>query len=257
MISLNDTSRIKKPDPTYRVRSEAEAAAILVLGPLAIREFDFVTFQLDNGRWDWDVPAAERPLSAAVIKANGGKKFLLARAKQQGTSMAKPTAPIAPACNGLVNAPSDVREAMLQGLTAATCSPIPGIRAIRAASAAANMPATLDAKAEAKTSHTSMAARRARRKAAYECLPKARVDSPKTGKRTSEAETKTARQSGGKTKAAMVGEMLLRFEGCTAAEVMAACGWPSVSMPQQAKACNLILRKEKIAGQTTRYYGSK
>lgn len=57
------------------------------------------------------------------------------------------------------------------------------------------------------------------------------------------------------SKTALIGEMLLRSQGCTTAEVLEASGWPSVSMPQQAKACGLALRKEKEKGQPTRYYG--
>ncbi|MDE2103590.1 MAG: DUF3489 domain-containing protein [Patescibacteria group bacterium] len=46
--------------------------------------------------------------------------------------------------------------------------------------------------------------------------------------------------------------MLKRKEGCTAAEVLKATGWPSVSMPQQARAAGLTLKTEK-EGRTTRY----
>jgi hypothetical protein len=86
MISINDTHVTPKAPLTYRIRDEAKNAAIAVLGPLAIHEFDFVTFQLDDGRWDWNVPVEERPLSAAVIKANGGKKFLAARAQSMAST---------------------------------------------------------------------------------------------------------------------------------------------------------------------------
>jgi len=62
--------------------------------------------------------------------------------------------------------------------------------------------------------------------------------------------------AGGKgAKSRLIGELLLRKEGCTSVEVMAACNWPSVSMPAQAKACGLSLRKEKIDG-VTRYFGT-
>ena len=49
--------------------------------------------------------------------------------------------------------------------------------------------------------------------------------------------------------------LLTRSSGCTGAEVLAATGWPSVSMPQQATAAGLKLRKEKKPGQPTRYWG--
>lgn len=47
-------------------------------------------------------------------------------------------------------------------------------------------------------------------------------------------------------------KLLTREEGCTTADVLKATGWPSVSMPQQAKAAGLTLHKEK-AGGVTRY----
>lgn len=46
--------------------------------------------------------------------------------------------------------------------------------------------------------------------------------------------------------------MLQRKEGCTAADVLKATGWPSVSMPQQARAAGLTLKTEK-EGRVTRY----
>lgn len=58
------------------------------------------------------------------------------------------------------------------------------------------------------------------------------------------------------SKAQMIADLLLRKEGCTTKDVLAATGWPAVSMPQQAKVAGLVLRKEKIDG-TTRYWGAK
>ena len=54
------------------------------------------------------------------------------------------------------------------------------------------------------------------------------------------------------SKLALVADMLKRKEGCTTAEVLAATGWPAVSMPQQARAAGLTLVKEKV-GKVTRY----
>lgn len=54
------------------------------------------------------------------------------------------------------------------------------------------------------------------------------------------------------SKMAIVHGLLTRSGGCTAKEVMEACEWPSVSMPQQAKAAGLTLAKEKD-GSVTRY----
>jgi hypothetical protein len=58
------------------------------------------------------------------------------------------------------------------------------------------------------------------------------------------------------SKLELVVGLLTRKEGCTTADVLAATQWPSVSMPQQAKAAGLKLRKEKAKGEVTRYYGT-
>lgn len=55
------------------------------------------------------------------------------------------------------------------------------------------------------------------------------------------------------SKAVLIGDMLLRDGGCTIADVLAATGWPTVSMPQQARICGLVLRKVKD-GKISRYY---
>lgn len=44
--------------------------------------------------------------------------------------------------------------------------------------------------------------------------------------------------------------LLTRPEGCTTADVLKATEWPSVSMPQQAKAAGITLKKEKVDGRT-------
>ena len=50
--------------------------------------------------------------------------------------------------------------------------------------------------------------------------------------------------------------LLTRKGGCTAKDVLAATGWPTVSLPQQAKAAGLTLRKEKPEDGPTRYFAS-
>lgn len=81
----------------------------------------------------------------------------------------------------------------------------------------------------------------------------------KSAKKTSKAKTAPASKSteGVRpgTKLALVVEMLKRTEGCTTAEVLTATGWPAVSMPQQAKAAGLMLRKEKD-GKVSRYWAA-
>ncbi len=44
--------------------------------------------------------------------------------------------------------------------------------------------------------------------------------------------------------------LLTRKEGCTTAMALAQTGWPSISMPQQARAAGLTLTKEKKDGVT-------
>lgn len=60
----------------------------------------------------------------------------------------------------------------------------------------------------------------------------------------------------GKTKLAAIGDLLNRKSGCTRKDVLAATGWPSVSMQQQAKALGVKLRMEKKPGENTRYFAA-
>jgi hypothetical protein len=56
-----------------------------------------------------------------------------------------------------------------------------------------------------------------------------------------------------KSKTEIIADLLRRKEGCTTADVLKAVNWPAVSMPQQAKAANIKLKKVK-EGKITRYY---
>jgi len=92
------------------------------------------------------------------------------------------------------------------------------------------------------------------------------TEGQKPGKRTKMAKAKKAAKKAAKKstgpkgprgeKTLKVKAMLERKNGCTAAEVKEACNWPAVSMPAMAAACGLKLRKEKVEGKPTRYYGS-
>lgn len=64
----------------------------------------------------------------------------------------------------------------------------------------------------------------------------------------------TTTQGGSKT--ALIAEMMLRPDGCTTAEVLAATGWPAVSMPAQARSAGLALCRDRVGG-VLRYYGSR
>jgi hypothetical protein len=64
--------------------------------------------------------------------------------------------------------------------------------------------------------------------------------------------TKAPKVDKGESKTQIVARLLQRPEGCTTADALAATGWPAISMPAQAKASGLTLKKEKD-GKVTRY----
>jgi hypothetical protein len=59
------------------------------------------------------------------------------------------------------------------------------------------------------------------------------------------------------TKSRQIGELLLRLEGCTIADILAATGWPSVSVAWHARNNGLRLNVVKNKGQPKRYFGRK
>lgn len=61
----------------------------------------------------------------------------------------------------------------------------------------------------------------------------------------------------GRSKREIVAGLLTRREGCTTQDILAATGWPAVSVPQQARASGLVLKTEKLKGQPTRYWASR
>lgn len=84
----------------------------------------------------------------------------------------------------------------------------------------------------------------------------------KTSKKQAKAKARTAVKTKSAAPAVRPGsklelivKMLRRDGGCTTKDVLKACDWPSVSMPQQAKAAGITLRKEKKDG-VTRYYAA-
>ncbi len=82
--------------------------------------------------------------------------------------------------------------------------------------------------------------------------------SKKTSKAAAKSKARTPVKAAATTevragsKLAMIAELLKRTNGCTTKDVLAATGWPSVSMPATAKAAGLTLKKEKVEG-VTRY----
>jgi hypothetical protein len=61
--------------------------------------------------------------------------------------------------------------------------------------------------------------------------------------------------AGTENKSAMIGRMLCRPEGTTTAEILAATGWPTVSVPAQAQAAKIRNLRKVKEGKTTRYFG--
>jgi hypothetical protein len=57
------------------------------------------------------------------------------------------------------------------------------------------------------------------------------------------------------TKTAMLGQMLVRPEGCTGSELKEAAGWPSMNVPAIARRNDLHLRAETRNGKK-RYFGT-
>jgi hypothetical protein len=55
------------------------------------------------------------------------------------------------------------------------------------------------------------------------------------------------------SKAHKIGEMLLRARGASKADILRATGWPSVSVPAQARVCGLTLNTRRVRG-VLRYY---
>jgi Putative amidoligase enzyme len=55
------------------------------------------------------------------------------------------------------------------------------------------------------------------------------------------------------SKAHLIGDMLLRPEGVTRTEIIAATGWPSVSIPQQAGICGIEFTTQRT-GREVRYF---
>lgn len=88
--------------------------------------------------------------------------------------------------------------------------------------------------------------------------PKAKEEKvrTKTDKGKSLANARKPVNGNGHSKVEIIAGLLKRKAGCTSKDVLDATGWPAVSMPQQAKAAGLKLRKVKESGEPTRYYGS-
>lgn len=80
---------------------------------------------------------------------------------------------------------------------------------------------------------------------------KAKTKKKPAAKAKTKPKNKTAASKGDArtgSKLEMVGKLLTREGGCTTADILKATGWPAVSVPAQAKALGLTLKKEKVDG---------
>ena len=78
-----------------------------------------------------------------------------------------------------------------------------------------------------------------------------RANKAKATGKASQRAPKSAHDSGGEktirpgSKLEIIADLLRRPEGCTTADILKATDWPAVSVPQQARAAGIKLRKEK------------
>ena len=86
--------------------------------------------------------------------------------------------------------------------------------------------------------------------------PKKAIKETKAPKKAIKETKAKAAKPNGKTKIAMIGNLLNRKDGCTRKDVLEATGWPSVSLQQRARELGVKLRKDKQSGQPTRYFAA-
>jgi len=220
------TTPAPAPEKSWDKRDRAVKAAIAELGPQAIPEFDFTVVKCDK-RWMWRATAADKrpPVSDAQVKANGGKR----------------------AVDALVSVPDRLAG---EAITAAAVEKIMAAarKPVDTTEDANGVPKFL--KRDGDKSVEAQEALVAKHKKTIG--PDRVIKNPPDAKTAKNRAEKTAGK--GISKTAMVGQLLLRKEGCTTADILAATKWPSVSVPAQAKAVGLGLRKEKD-GKVTRYFG--
>jgi hypothetical protein len=81
----------------------------------------------------------------------------------------------------------------------------------------------------------------------------AMVEAARKGKRPGIAATTATVQARPGSKTALAGAMLTRQGGCTRQEILAATGWPTVSVQQVARSCGIALRQQR-EGREVRYF---
>lgn len=274
---LATTCAPRGPKP-YPKRRQAQDAAVADLGPHAREGFEFTTTKCDGG-WMWRACDEVRPDNAAQVKANGGKKGSKlpvpprcphhvntgrlapteAAGAQDGTGGVKvpPPAPKAPTTSLTAMAAALTARDAVDAAVEAGLTPKQFVAVAEKVADGLDLPPMFKrGSPECTVPMKSKAEQEAALKKIREAVgPDRKIKNPPSVKQAKKAAAK--RGNGGTTKTAMVGELLLRKEGCITKDVLKATGWPAVSMNQQAKACGLKLRKEKVKGEPTRYFGSK
>jgi hypothetical protein len=249
-------------------KDRAIAAAVKALGPEARNEFEFTVEKCD-GRWMWRATDADKipPPNAAQFKANGGKRgfapSLPTRDALAVELLGTPAEKLALEITQRKDekAGEAVANAAVEKIMAAAKKPVKDetislgllgpVPALDATEDENGRPAFL--KREGDNSVETQKARVEKYKKTTG--PDRQIKNPPNIKAAKTKSAKGKRAGGkGQTKTALVGQLLLRKEGCTTADIINATGWPTVSVPAQAKAVGLGLRKEKD-GKVMRYFG--
>jgi Protein of unknown function (DUF3489) len=244
------TTTARKGQDRFKRQADAKAAATLALGPHARHEFEFETMKVD-GAWIWRPTDTVKPDTEAQAKANGGKRPSTLSLAMKLNAAAGASPPLAAR-----TAEEGRGEAINQAAVPLAPAPLEAIPAPAFAGGGPakpvgdglDIPACLVRTPETNQARDARVARDKRR-----IGPDREITMPKT--KAKATATKRA-LNGGKTKTALIGELLQRKSGCTTAEILKTTGWPAVSVPAQARAVGLKLRKEKVKGEPTRYYGT-
>lgn len=108
------------------------------------------------------------------------------------------------------------------------------LQALRSADATPRGAATQEAAKESAVRKTKTATKKKPAAVSIRCKTKStNPDGPRPG-----------------SKLQIIQGLLSRKEGCTTKQILDACSWPSVSVPQQARALGVKLKKEKVDGVT-------
>lgn len=247
----------------YAKRTQAQAAAVLDLGPNAREGFEFVTTKCDGG-WMYRQTDVVPPDTEAQIKAQGGKRGSRLPVPPRREQEAPATVPAAAAGASDAKGGADLPPAADPAQAPARRKPQGSLSALAAqigwsTSAAPQVAITRSqqlmvedgAPVGLMRGPDTVEAKARRARITQDAIAR-KIKNPPDAKK---AKAKgAAKSTGANTKAALIGTLLMNPKGCTTADMLKATGWPSLSVPRQAKMVGLGLRKEKD-GKVTRYFG--